>query len=386
MAEILVVEQDTEIGNSIVGILRGKGHRTTLVPDGLEALGKIHACEFDVAILDVRLHGIDGSGLVQAIKKRTPGTMAIMVCNGADLDSVSEALRNGAYDYIEKADIQGRLTRTVEGALREKGEMMKSGYIYKDNRYYDKSLIMRRAVLAAVDSLLAGLAFLSAFAAIKYILKISPSYLSVNPFEIARLSLGVVFCYAFVSAFRRSYRFERADFGKVAGGQIWKNITLAYLLFLGILFLSGNLQFPSDRVGVLLGYGLGLLSIITGRNIVIPSLSARFRREGEKKIVIVGYGKREPTDSPLTFGRMDSMNPTLRRNRDGSIADSRSVGSHPGREKASKAPIPDDIDEIYIDADVLSSSEVISLLDRHRGRRLKVKSHDTPIRIGDGRG
>jgi CheY-like chemotaxis protein len=383
MAEILVVEQEMDIGNSIVEILERKGHRTALIPNGLEALGEIYAREYDLVLLGLSLPGIDGPGLVDAMRKNTPGSMAIMVSGGNDFEKACEALKKGAYDVIEIPEIGEKLVGVVESALREAREMGKSGYIYKDHRENYRSLITGRAILTATDSLLAGLTFLAAFAASIYVMKIPSLNLSVRLDEIPGLSLGVAFCYAFSSVFRRSYRFERVDFGKIAVGQIWRNITAAYLVFLGTLFLSGNLQFLSGRAAVLPAYGLGFLSIIVSRRVAIPFLHARFRREGEKRIVIMGSGKREPLDLPFTFGRMDSMNPGLKTGRDMPDENDRREHLLPVGSKADQAASSDDREEIYIDSGVLSSSEILSLLNRHRGRRLKITPRKMPVQIRD---
>lgn len=372
MAEILIVEENKNIGDSMVEILEKKGHRTTRVYEGLEGLGRVYAREYDLAILDVALPGIDGVGLVKAIKKRTPGSMTIVVCTRADLEGVAEALRNGAYDYILRQDIEDELIPKVEGALGEARRMRKSGYIYKEDRREDRPLYAKRVIFTALDSVLAGAAFFLAFTLNSQVLRIWPSVLPIHLGDIARLALGMAFCYAFLSVFRQSYRYESGVFGRIAVGQIWRNITAAYLAFLGILFISGNLQSLSDRAGVLLGYGLGFLSIVVNRAVIIPLLISRLRREGRKKIVIVGSARREPQDSPLTFGRLDSMNTGLINNTNRRPEGNKAGKIIPVGERASRAEYTGEIEEIYIDAGATSVSEVLSTLDRYRGRQLEV--------------
>lgn len=377
MAEILIVEQDIDLGNSIVELLETEGHHTDWAKDGLEALDKICNGEYDLAILDVTLPGIDGSEMVEAIKKRTPRTMAIMVCSRTDLEKAGEAMRKGAYDFIEKPCIEDRLISVAESALREAREMKRSGYLYKHDRRDDKSAVAGRTVLTFSDSLLAGLAFFSAMTVCKYILEVSALNLSVSLAEIFRLSLGMAFCYAFSSMFLRSYRFEGAIFGRIPAAQIWKNITVAYMIFLGILFLSGNVQLLSGRSEVLLGYALGIGFLIISRRIVIPFFQAASRREGKKRIVIVGATRHEQIDPPFTFGRLDSLNPSLKRAGRPLTGVDQGGDRAPGRRRVGRGAVSADIDEVHIDGEALSTSEVLSLLDRHRGRAVKIKPQQT---------
>lgn len=383
MAEILVVEEDIELGNSIAGILEKKGHRLARTSDGLEALGRIYDREYDLAILDVALPGIDGGGLAAAIKSKSPQTATIMICSRAEFEEAAEALRTGAYDFLLKPLIEDELIRTVENAVKESRKMRKAGYIYKDERKADKSAMTRRIILTISDSLLVGLAFFLALTVSVHIQKISPQSLTLDLAGFARLSLGIMFCYASSSVFQRSYRFGPAVFGGISAVRVWKNITLAYLAFLGILFLSGNLQFFSGRAAVALGYGLGLLWIIVSRRIVIPFLLVRFRREGKKRIVIVGAEKREEKYPPLTFGRLDSMNPELKRRKYHMARADKPGESIPGEERKDRAASPGDTDDIYVDAESTSASEVLSLLDRYRGRGLKVLLQQTPSELRD---
>ncbi len=117
MANILVVEDDFAVQSCMVRVLEAEGHRIFTASDGLEALGKIYSQSYDLAILGVALPHVSGAGLLDAIRKRSPRTMVVMVSGQADLDSTIESLRNGAYDYIEKpfsaADILERVSKVI---------------------------------------------------------------------------------------------------------------------------------------------------------------------------------------------------------------------------------------------------------------------------------
>lgn len=375
MTRILVVNNDPDLRNLMVGALERVGHRVAAAQDGLEALGKIYTEQYDLVVLDVALPYIDGNGLLDVIRKRSPETIVVIASGRNDSATVLQAIRKGAYDFIEKPVGEEELLRVVTMALQEGRMMQHSGYIYKDHRRGEKLLFSKGMVRAVRDSLLAGLTFLAAFIIYLYVLKMSPS-LSIGLRELTKLSLGMTFCYSFVLVARRGYRFHRREHTRVPVRQVWTNITQAYLVFIAVLFLSGNMNMLLGRIGVILGYGLGILSIIGVRFIGVPTVFFRSRREGKKTITIVGSGKAALQDTPLTFGRVDNL-----------AASRQSEKEHlPDKRRRIETRIiagRKDADELIINAGEFSAPEVLDLLDRYQGRNLKIVVVGGPVETGN---
>ena len=98
---ILVVDDKENILRLFERLL-GDRHLVTLAHDGAEALAKLAAGEFDVVVSDVRMPGADGCAVLEAVKARAPGTEVILMTAFATVQSAVEAMRAGAYDYLQK--------------------------------------------------------------------------------------------------------------------------------------------------------------------------------------------------------------------------------------------------------------------------------------------
>jgi FixJ family two-component response regulator len=374
MAKILVVDDDSAVRSLMVKTLEAAGHQICAASDGLEALGIIYAESFDLAVLDVVLPHVSGTGLLNVIRQRSPRTMVVMISGQADLDSTIESLRNGAYDFINKPVEKEDLGKTVQNALEERRLMRNSGYVYKDLRRQDKYSIKKGILYAIFDSLLAGLSVYLAFLGQLHLFKMLDRPFFMGQTELIKLSLGLAFCYAFSFVFKRGYRTDLIGSGLEFVGQLWKNVTRAYLLFLVILFLTRDMYFAAARLAIGLGYILGFLLILANRLVIIPGAMTRIRREGKKNIIIVGSGKpaarvtRQPLHRPEpgnAVGYIDRVHSI----KDSAGPNARIIASH---EDADRVILTDDVEELYIAGDAFSATEILNLLDRFRGRKLRV--------------
>ncbi len=116
-AEILVVDDDQRLLTSLATLLRQAGYQVT------EALGGHVACQtlkeqsFDLAMLDLRMPGIDGFDVMSYAASARPECGVIVVSGESAFTSVSRALRRGALDYIKKPFDPEELLETVRNVL-----------------------------------------------------------------------------------------------------------------------------------------------------------------------------------------------------------------------------------------------------------------------------
>ena len=374
MARILVVEDDQFLNKFITGVLNDEGHRVESCHDGLDALGKIYSQEFDVAVLDVVLPHLNGTHLLEAFKKSQPNGMAIIISGQSDLDSAIESIRHGAYEFIRKPLKKDELLKIVSSALEEIKLMKESGYVYKDRRRNDKALIRNGILYAVSDSILAALAFYLAFlgqSAVSARLKLP---FLLNNTDLVHMSISLGFCYAFIFVYKKCHRLDLIGTGRELIGHIWRNISMAYLVFLAILFVGKDFHVISERIGVILGYFLGTLFLLANRFFLVPNVLALFGKEGQRNIVIVGSGKSAADVSRQIRRRSVSskivgfINEDLAF-KDGPGANSRLIAS---RDDIDRVVIASDVEELFIVRDALSTAEILTLLDRLRGRKLKI--------------
>lgn len=100
--QVIIVDDEKDIRDSLAVVLREEGFTTTGAESGEEALTLFETNDFDVALCDVRMPGIDGIDLLTRIVGRSPQTGVIMMTAYAAVDSAIAALRNGALDYLVK--------------------------------------------------------------------------------------------------------------------------------------------------------------------------------------------------------------------------------------------------------------------------------------------
>lgn len=119
MNHILIVEDEEPIARLLELSLRRAGYHCTVANDGLTAADLIEAEDFDLALLDIMLPGLDGYALLDYL--RPLGTPVIFItAKGATKDRVL-GLHSGADDYIVKPFAIEELLARVESLLRRTG-------------------------------------------------------------------------------------------------------------------------------------------------------------------------------------------------------------------------------------------------------------------------
>jgi DNA-binding NtrC family response regulator len=98
---ILVVD-DKENMRSLLRDILAPQHDVALAADGAAARAQLEASEFEVVLTDVRMPVLDGDELVRLVKERWPLTEVVMMTAFASIPAAVEAMRQGAYDYIQK--------------------------------------------------------------------------------------------------------------------------------------------------------------------------------------------------------------------------------------------------------------------------------------------
>lgn len=119
---ILVVDDEAVALSSVHRLLKRKGFSDVDICDnGKEAISLIRSRDYDVALIDLLMPGIDGLQVIEAAKPYTPSTEFIMLTAVEDASVAFKALHLGAYDYLVKPVDNDRLILTIERAYERKG-------------------------------------------------------------------------------------------------------------------------------------------------------------------------------------------------------------------------------------------------------------------------
>ena len=142
METILIVDDDKDVQFTISNILKHAGYETIIAGDGNRALREIRKRSPDLALLDIRLPGMDGIKILEEMKRIDKDLTIVMVTAYGDIKNVVNAMKLGAYDYITKPFDNEELLLVVKKALqtrylnkeveilrRKLGERMATGII-----------------------------------------------------------------------------------------------------------------------------------------------------------------------------------------------------------------------------------------------------------------
>ncbi|MBM4271290.1 MAG: response regulator, partial [Deltaproteobacteria bacterium] len=102
MAKILVVDDDQGIREFLEIVLSREGYDVTSVTDAPKALHRCKKERFDLILVDLKMPKIDGIEFLKMAKDTCPETMVILMTAYASPETAVSAMKEGAYDYIEK--------------------------------------------------------------------------------------------------------------------------------------------------------------------------------------------------------------------------------------------------------------------------------------------
>lgn len=116
-SKILVVDDEPGIRFFLREILERDGHQVVAVESGEAALREIKSGDFDLALVDLKLKGMDGLEVLAHLRQHSPATAVIMLTAYASLETAVEALRQGAHDYLFKPVKTVQLRESVRTGL-----------------------------------------------------------------------------------------------------------------------------------------------------------------------------------------------------------------------------------------------------------------------------
>lgn len=114
---VLVVDDDETLRYTLRGLLEDKSHVVIEAADGLEAVEKVtHDGPFDAVLLDVNMPRLSGLEALQKIKEISPSSFCLVLTAYSNVKDAVAAIRQGAFDYIEKPIDQNRLFKALDCA------------------------------------------------------------------------------------------------------------------------------------------------------------------------------------------------------------------------------------------------------------------------------
>jgi two-component system, NtrC family, response regulator PilR len=130
---ILIVDDEKGQRDILSAILGKEGYRVLAVPGGREALEELERAEFDLLLTDLKMQGMSGMELMERVLNDNPAQCVVMMTAHGTIDSAVEAMKKGAFDYLEKPLERDDLILTLQRAFER---IM----LLKENRVLQKRL------------------------------------------------------------------------------------------------------------------------------------------------------------------------------------------------------------------------------------------------------
>ena len=160
MAEItkhlLLVDDEAPLREAIAEQLRDRGFVVEPVESGEIALERLTEFAYDIVVADLRLPGIDGSAVVEAAVARYPDIIGIVVTGFGTMKDAVEAIKRGAWDFVNKPFQIDELLHVLESAAEQRRLKSENAYLRAqlEERYRFEGIVGKSRAMARLFQLL----------------------------------------------------------------------------------------------------------------------------------------------------------------------------------------------------------------------------------------
>jgi DNA-binding NtrC family response regulator len=130
MLKILVIDDEKSIRNTLKDILGFEGYQVELAENGLAGSEIAKSADFDIILCDIKMPEMDGLETLEQIMRHKPESTVVMISGHGTIDTAVEAIKKGAFDFIEKPIDLNRLLITLRNAS-DKNALVKETKILK---------------------------------------------------------------------------------------------------------------------------------------------------------------------------------------------------------------------------------------------------------------
>ncbi len=120
MPSILIVDDLISIHEMLEAVIQPTGYATAFATDGEKALARYKAEKFDLVLADIDMKPMDGITLLKQLKQYDPATVVIIMTAYASTESAIQALKFGAFDYLQKPFRVEELIQTLKRGVEFK--------------------------------------------------------------------------------------------------------------------------------------------------------------------------------------------------------------------------------------------------------------------------
>ncbi len=118
--KMLIVDDELSVRDSLGKWFREEGYEVGTAENASDALTRLAEQRWDVALVDIKMHGTDGIELQRRMHEVDPELLVIIMTGYASVETAVTALKNGAYDYVTKPLDPDEIAHLVKNALAHK--------------------------------------------------------------------------------------------------------------------------------------------------------------------------------------------------------------------------------------------------------------------------
>ena len=124
---VLIIDDEQSVRDSLSSVLATYGFRAASCSRASEAMELIRKSVPDCVVLDVRMPEMDGLALQRVLAQTAANLPVIMITGHADIAMAVHAMRNGAYDFIEKPIDDEQLVASINAAIDQRRQASSAG-------------------------------------------------------------------------------------------------------------------------------------------------------------------------------------------------------------------------------------------------------------------
>jgi signal transduction histidine kinase len=117
---VLIADDEDGLRTTIAAWLGDEGFEVQQAPDGLEAVKLVQSNDFDIALLDIKMPGMNGLEVLRYLRKNSPNTDTVMMTGMSDVSMAVEAMKLGAREYLTKPVDLDQLVPQLRALMRKR--------------------------------------------------------------------------------------------------------------------------------------------------------------------------------------------------------------------------------------------------------------------------
>src|SRR4051812_44215102 len=119
--KVLIVEDEENARTGLAELVSAWGYRAETARDGLDALDKVVTWSPAIIVTDLKMPRMDGLELLERLADQPQQVAVVVLTAQGSIDSAVDAMKMGAYDYIQKPVDPTRLRAILQNAARQRG-------------------------------------------------------------------------------------------------------------------------------------------------------------------------------------------------------------------------------------------------------------------------